>query len=531
MFYSKDWPQISDSYQIFLHSIDQKSYSFKYTARICNGDTVAGPVNRFVWNGQMIRSLARLAGTKATNPMCLTGLVSAAVAAVKSLSLITATVIASASAFAMEPIRSDGMPLPVAKPDFALSLPSETVTMTLPLARPDLADILPKSTATVTEMVALQTGQQSTQENIYKLKSGEGLATLLARAGFSTKDSAAAIGEIIGRASLRALPVGLPVRATEHGFAFSTKSGREIYALNDAEEGWIAFTAIRPVERYVAYAQGVIDDSIYRAASQSDIPDAALAEYIRVMGFSVDFQREVRSGDAFELLYEQAVDSITGELLDTSLHYAGLMLSGKQLGFYSFEHDGTRVGWYDRDGQSAARTLIRTPISGARLSSSYGMRKHPISGYNRMHKGVDFAARTGTPIIAAGSGVITKSGWLGSYGRYVQIRHNGTYSTAYAHMSRIAKGITPGARVAQGEVIGYVGSSGRSTGPHLHYEILVNNRKVNPMTVSLPTGEQIPPEFVNKFQQRVELVEAEVMATGALRFAAMDLLPSDRAAE
>ena len=207
----------------------------------------------------------------------------------------------------------------------------------------------------------------------------------LARAGFTRADASAAINEVIGRASLRALPVGLEVRATEHGFAFSTKSGREIYTLRDPEEGWMAFTAIRPVERYVAYAQGIIDDSIYRAASASDIPDRALAEYIRVMGFSVDFQREVRSGDAFELLYEQAVDSITGDLVETKLHYAGLMLSGKQLGYYRFDHDGTRVGWYDRNGQSAARTLIRTPISGARLSSSFGMRRHPISGYNKMH--------------------------------------------------------------------------------------------------------------------------------------------------
>ena len=156
------------------------------------------------------------------------------------------------------------------------------------------------------------------------------------------------------------------------------------------------------------------------------------------------------------------------------------------------------------------------------------MRKHPISGYNRMHKGVDFAAPTGTPIIAAGSGVVTKSGWLGSYGRYIRIRHNSTYDTAYAHMSRIARGITPGRRVEQGQIIGYVGSSGRSTGPHLHYEILVNNRKVNPLTVSLPTGEKIPAKLLADFRSQVELVEAEVLATGSVRFAAMELLPSER---
>ena len=144
-----------------------------------------------------------------------------------------------------------------------------------------------------------------------------------------------------------------------------------------------------------------------------------------------------------------------------------------------------------------------------------------------MHRGVDFAAPTGTPIIAAGSGVISEAGWYSSYGRYIRIRHNSTYDTAYAHLSRIARGIRPGARVEQGQVIGYVGSTGRSTGPHLHYEILVNNRKVNPLTVSLPTGEQIPTEHLDTFYAKVELVEAEMLATGNMRFAAMELQPSE----
>ena len=427
----------------------------------------------------------------------------------------------------MEPLRSNGMSLPLPKPDLALIYPAEPVDIEIPLPRPDLAAILPRATRTVTEMFQQQTGGVTGDEATWRLKSGEGLATLLQRAGFKRADAAAAIDAVIGRASLRALPVGLEVRAARDGFAFTTRNGRDLYAIRDPEEGWIAFTAIRPVERYLAYAQGVIDDSIYRAASANNIPDPALAEYIRVMGFSVDFQREIRSGDAFELLYEQQIDQITGDIIATDLHYAGLMLSGTQLGYYRYDHDGSRVGWYDREGQSAARTLIRTPISGARLSSSYGMRRHPISGYNSMHRGVDFAAPTGTPIIAAGSGVITEAGWYGSYGRYIRIRHNSTYDTAYAHISRIARGIRPGARVEQGQIIGYVGSTGRSTGPHLHYEILVNNRKVNPLTVSLPTGERIPPELIGGFRTKVELVEAEMLATGNLRFAAMDLLPSE----
>ena len=431
-------------------------------------------------------------------------------------------------ASAMEPIHSDEMPLPLSKPDLALLYPSEPVEISLPVPRPDPQTILPRATRTVAEMYLQQTGVETGKDRLYTLKNGEGLGKLLRRAGYGATDVAAAVDAVSGRASLRALPVGLDVRVTPGGFAFTDRNGRDIFAIDDPEEGWVAFSAIRPVERYLSFAQGVINDSIYRAAADSNIPDDALADYVRVMGFSVDFQREIRSGDAFELLFEQQIDQISGEKIATKLHYAGLMLSGSQLGFYRFEHDGSRVGWYDRDGNSAARTLIRTPIAGARLSSSYGMRKHPISGYNRMHKGVDFAAPTGTPIIAAGSGVVIKSGWLGSYGRYIRIRHNSTYDTAYAHMSRIARGITPGRRVEQGQIIGYVGSSGRSTGPHLHYEILVNNRKVNPLTVSLPTGEKIPAEMLADFRSQVELVEAEVLATGSVRFAAMELLPSER---
>lgn len=439
-----------------------------------------------------------------------------------------ALALATSAAAEMVPIRADGMPIPMPKPDLALFYPAESVNIALPVSRPDPQSILPRATRTVAEMYFQQTGIQTDGEVPYSLKSGEGIGTLLRRAGYKAADVASAVSAVSGRASLRALPVGLEIRVAADGFAFTTRAGRDIFAIKDPEEGWIAFSAIRPVERYLSFAQGVIDDSIYRAAAANGIPDDALAEYVRVMGFSVDFQREIRSGDAFELLYEQQVDEISGKKIATKLHYAGLMLSGSQLGFYRFDHGGSRVGWYDHKGNSAARTLIRTPVSGARLSSSYGMRKHPISGYNRMHKGVDFAAATGTPIIAAGSGVITKAGWNGSYGRYIRIRHNSTYDTAYAHMSRLARGITPGRRVEQGQVIGYVGSSGRSTGPHLHYEILVNNRKVNPMTVSLPTGEKIPAELLEDFRSTVELVEAEMLATGSVRFAAMELLPSER---
>ena len=419
---------------------------------------------------------------------------------------------------ALEPIFHSEMPVPYARPDIALAYPAVPADITVPQPRPRLEDILPKTTATLAEMVEQETGLLISIEQPFTLESGEGLGQLLRRAGYSQPDIAASITAIQGKARLRALPVGKTFTVSEHGFVFNTKAGRDVYALRHPDSGWIGITAVRPVERYLAFAHGTITDSIYRAAEAADVPDAALNEYVRVMGFSVDFQREIRNGDAFELLYERQVDMITGDEVGTTLHYAGLLLSGRQLGFYRYDGGENKIGWYDENGNSAARTLIRTPISGARLSSSYGMRRHPVSGYNAMHRGVDFAAPKGTPIIAAGSGVIKAAGWKGSHGKYVRIRRNATYDTAYAHLSRIATGVSAGARVQQGQIIGYVGSTGRSTGPHLHYEILVNNRKVNPLTVSLPTGEKIDPTQLGGFLEQVQMVEAEVMANGALRY-------------
>ena len=423
----------------------------------------------------------------------------------------------------LEPIYHFELPMPLPRPDIALAYAAIPVEMTLPKRRPSIMDVLPSSTATLGQMIKQQTGLENSAETVFELRSGEGAAKLLRRAGYSERDIAASINAMAAKTSLRALPVGLKFTVGENGFVFSNRAGRDIYTLRDPESGWLALTAIRPVENYLTFAHGIIENSIYQAAAKSDVPDNALLEYIRIMGFSVDFQRDVQPGDAFEMLYERKIDLISGEEIGTQLHYAGLRLSGDQLGFYRFNKNNKGAGWFDKDGNSAARTLIRTPIAGARLSSSFGMRRHPISGYNAMHRGVDFSAPTGTPIIAAGSGTIKKADWHGSYGRYVQIRHNGTYSTAYAHMSRIAKGIAPGARVQQGQVIGYVGSSGRSTGPHLHYEILVNNRKVNPLTVSLPTGEKIDPSLLDIFRRKVALVDNEVMANGALRYVANDL--------
>lgn len=423
----------------------------------------------------------------------------------------------------LEPIFYNELPLPLPRPDITAAYPALPIEITLPAPRPSIEDIFPRSTKTLGKMISQQTGLDGGKEAVFQLKSGEGIGKLLRRAGYSQRDIAQSIAALTGKTSLRSLQIGLKFTIAENGFVFSTGGGRDLYTLRNPDGGWISLTAIRPVETYLAFANGTIDSSIYKAAANADVPENILHEYIRIMGYSVDFQREIRPGDTFEMLYERKLDVLTGEEVGNQLHYVSLRLSGNDLSFYSYDGAEKGAGWYNKDGESAARTLIRTPIAGARLSSSYGMRKHPVNGYNAMHKGVDFSAPTGTPIIAAGSGVVKKAGWLGSYGRYIQIRHNGTYSTAYAHMSRIAKGITPGARVQQGQIIGYVGSSGRSTGAHLHYEILVNNRKVNPMTVSLPTGEKIDPNLLEGFSRKVALVNAEVLAGGPMRFVANDI--------
>ena len=422
----------------------------------------------------------------------------------------------------MQPVIQTEPALPKPRPDPALAYDLQPVEIALPLAKPSLHDILPLSTLTLAETIKAQTGYDTASESIYKLRAGEGVGAILKRAGYSAADTAAAIEAATSKASLRRLQIGMVFTIAEHGFRFSVKPGMDIYIIRHPDSGWIAINAIRPIETFIAFIQGSVDDSIYRAALDAGVNEAAFNEYVRVLGFSVDFQREVRRGDKFEMMYTIDRDALSGDVVDIELQYAGLALSGDQLGFFRYDSADSAIGWYDENGNSAARTLIRTPITGARLSSNFGTRRHPVSGFNAMHKGVDFAAPKGTPIIAAGSGVVREAGWKGSFGRYIRIKHNATYDTAYAHMSRIAPHITAGSRVKQGEIIGYVGSTGRSTGAHLHYEILVNNRQVNPMTVRLPTGKQIDPVYLDDFKKQVQMVEAEVLARGTQRFAAAE---------
>jgi len=241
------------------------------------------------------------------------------------------------------------------------------------------------------------------------------------------------------------------------------------------------------LDKKIIYKENIILQSLYKSATDQNIPANTVVEFARIYGFQVDFQRDIRKQDKFQIMYEVFVDENkkiiqTGEIL-----FANLKLSGQDNSLYFFNKEGSE-GHYDKNGKSVQKALMKTPINGARLSSPFGMRKHPIDGFNKMHRGTDFAAPTGTPIMASGNGVIQKAGWCGGGGNCVKIKHNTTYETIYAHMSKFARGIKKGIRVKQGQTIGYVGSTGKSTGPHLHYEVIVNGKKVNSQRLKLPSG-------------------------------------------
>ena len=245
--------------------------------------------------------------------------------------------------------------------------------------------------------------------------------------------------------------------------------------------------------------KSVIKNNLYSSAVQSGIEPNIIIEFARIFGFEVDFQRDIRKGDWFELLYEKFEDE-NEKVRDTGkIIYASMFVNGEEINLYHFK-DKNSDDFFNIKGQSITKSLMKTPINGARLSSSFGMRKHPILGYNKMHRGTDFAAPSGTPIMASGSGTITRARWCGGGGNCVKIRHNSTYETIYAHMKSFARGIKEGRKVKQGQIIGYVGSTGMSTGPHLHYEVVVNGKKVNSQRLKLPSGKKLKGEARKDFE-------------------------------
>ena len=277
-----------------------------------------------------------------------------------------------------------------------------------------------------------------------------------------------------------------PIKILEFSIQAS-KTTSILFIRNNISDEFDSIEIEKDLKKNLAYKEAEITSSLYSAAVEIGIQPNVIIDFARIYGFQIDFQRDIWKNDSFQILYETFVDQ-NGKILETgNIIYANLILQGKNNSLYIFKIKND-YDHFDNYGKSIRKSLMKTPINGARLSSSFGMRKHPISGFNKMHQGTDFAAPMGTPIMASGDGKIVRARWCGGGGNCVKIRHNSTYSTVYAHMSIFGRNIKEGKKVKQGQIIGYVGSTGMSTGPHLHYEVIENGKKINSQKLKLPSG-------------------------------------------
>ena len=292
-----------------------------------------------------------------------------------------------------------------------------------------------------------------------------------------------------------------------------TKSKNLVIARNLSENNFSFKEIERNLKKKLFYKESIITKSLYASGIETEIPIEIIIEFARLYGFQFDFQRDIWKNDSFQIVYEQYHDSKNTFIKNGEIIFAKLNLQGKEYPLYKFKSKDL-TDYFDERGQSVKKTLMKTPINGARLSSSFGMRKHPILGFNKMHKGTDFAAPMGTPIMASGDGKVIKSSWCGGGGNCIKIKHNSTYTTVYAHLSKFGRGIKKGVRVKQGQIIGYVGSTGMSTGPHLHYEVIENGKKINSQTLKLPSGKTLLGEERKKFEvekMRIEILKSDLI--------------------
>lgn len=346
---------------------------------------------------------------------------------------------------------------------------------------------------------------------VVQVDRGDTLLDLLMKAGVERQEAHSAIQAMREVYNPRDLKVGQQVTVTFdraadglgtrqfHEVSLQPDAGRQVTAKRSADQNFAAQEIKRELTKTVSRFSGTIKSSLFETASTMGLSPSAVVEMIRVLSYDVDFQRDVQQGDSFAVMLEQYVDKKGKVVREGDLLYAGMTLSGNSIALYRYVDGGGLPDYYNTKGESVKKALLRTPVDGARLSSGYGNRKHPILGYNKMHKGIDFAAPTGTPIMAAGAGVVEQAGPNGAYGNYVRIRHSSGYSTAYAHMSRFAQGIRSGKRIEQGQTIGFVGSTGRSTGAHLHYEVLTAGSQINPLSIKVPTGTKLAGKELDRF--------------------------------
>ena len=298
-------------------------------------------------------------------------------------------------------------------------------------------------------------------------------------------------------------------------FVIEINKKKEIYYFRDNKKN-IFYSKIieKDLTKIISYKESEITNSLYQTALSLKIKPNIIIEFARLYGFQVDFQRDIWKNDSFQIIYEEFLNK-AGKVIETgNIIFANLNLQNQELKLYRHEYEKNKIDYFDENGKSMRKTLMKTPINGARLSSSFGKRKHPILGFTKMHTGTDFAAPTGTPILASGDGLVTRAQWCGGGGNCVKIKHNRVYQTVYAHMSKFGRGIKKGARVKQGQIIGYVGSTGLSTGPHLHYEVIENGRKINSQKLKLPSGKILKGEQRKVFE--VNKIKIDVLKSNLI---------------
>ncbi len=429
-------------------------------------------------------------------------------------------------------VQSDSDPTPVLVPAMALSQPDgEGATLEVAVARTSegaaarLPAALPATTAPL--QPALGNTDTGTADNAAEsettrvvVRRGDTLLNILGRAGIGTAEAHAALSSLRTVYDPRTLRAG---QALDIGLETSTDPGDTRLAslsLNVDPTSAIALTReedgtfkAEPVERDLdhsrALAAGTIQSSLYESATRAGLPAATIADFLKIFSWDVDFQRDLHPGDRFEAVVEQARDQ-DGKLVGAGrILFASLSVNGELLRAYRLERSDGTSDYVDATGRPLRKWLLRTPIDGARLSSPFGMRRHPILGYSRMHKGVDFAAPTGTPIFAAGDGVVDFIGIKSGYGKYIRLSHSREYDTGYGHMSRFARGLHRGSRVRQGQVIGYVGATGLATGPHLHYEVLKDGTQINPMSLKTMVADRLTGPQLLAFEKERTAIDRE----------------------
>jgi len=377
--------------------------------------------------------------------------------------------------------------------------------------------------------VADEAGETQRRVTIAK---GDTLMKVLVKAGVPRGEAHAAITALAKEYDPRRLRPGQELTLTFAGDdAAKTKlhtvalhaSVEEDVVARLSDDGFRASSIAQTLEARPRRARARIDSSLFLAAERAQVPLPVILELIRLYSFDVDFQRDIQPGDSFEVLFESEYTEDGTLARHGDVLYARLTVQGTALPLFRYETSDGQLDYFNDKGHSVRKALMKTPIDGARLSSRFGMRRHPILGYRKQHRGIDFAAPTGTPIMAAGNGTVEVAGRNGAYGHYIRIRHNSEYKTAYAHLSKYARGVRKGSRVKQGQIIGYVGSTGRSTGPHLHYEVLRGNRQINPLGLKLPTGRKLKGAELARFE------DTRKQTTGLLAAAAstIDLAQND----